>query len=451
MSAPDFVHLHVHSEYSLLDGANRIGDLVKACKADGQRALALTDHGNMHGAIELYQKAHAGDVKPLLGCEVYIAKRSMREKHSKKNGNGYSHLTLLARTNEGYQNLVKLTSAGFVDGYHFKPRIDMDLLRDHASGISCLSGCLAGEINQLTRTGKEKEAEDLASGLRDLFGPEHFWLELQRNGLNIQADANEALVRIHERTGIPLVATNDIHYLRAEDCHAQDVLLCINTGAKKDEKDRFRFETDTLFFKSREEMAHMFRDLPESVKATNDVADQVDVKLTFGEYHVPEFESDTGESADVLFDRLLEERLVELYGTDSQQARDRLEREKSIIRELGFVSYFLIVWDLIKWARDHDIAVGPGRGSAAGSIVAYLLDITRLCPLKYDLLFERFLNSSRVSMPDIDIDFCKEGRERVIEYTREKYGRECVTQIVTFGTMASRTVVRDVGRVLDLP
>lgn len=451
MAAPDFVHLHVHSEYSLLDGANRIGDLVKACKADGQRALALTDHGNMHGAIELYQKAHAGDVKPLLGCEVYIAKRSMREKHSKKNGNGYSHLTLLARTNEGYQNLVKLSSAGFVDGYHFKPRIDMDLLREHASGISCLSGCLAGEINQLTRTGKENEAEDLASGLRDLFGPEHFWLELQRNGLNIQADANEALVRIHERTGIPLVATNDIHYLRAEDCHAQDVLLCINTGAKKDEKDRFRFETDTLFFKSREEMSHMFRDLPDSVKATNDVADQVDVELTFGEYHVPEFVSGTGETADALFDRLLEERLAELYGADSQAARDRLEREKAIIRELGFVSYFLIVWDLIKWARDHDIAVGPGRGSAAGSIVAYLLDITRLCPLKYDLLFERFLNSSRVSMPDIDIDFCKEGRERVIEYTREKYGRDCVTQIVTFGTMASRTVVRDVGRVLDLP
>ena len=451
MAAPDFVHLHVHSEYSLLDGANRIGDLVKACQADGQRALALTDHGNMHGAVELYQKAHAGGVKPLLGCEVYIAKRSMREKHSKKNGNGYSHLTLLARTNEGYQNLVKLTSAGFVDGYHFKPRIDMDLLREHASGISCLSGCLAGEINQLTRTGKEAEAEDLASGLRDLFGPEHFWLELQRNGLNIQADANEALVRIHERTGIPLVATNDIHYLRAEDCHAQDVLLCINTGAKKDEKDRFRFETDTLFFKSREEMAHMFRDLPDSVRATMDVADQVDVELTFGKYHVPEFVSDTGESPDALFDRLLDERLVELYGSDSAKARERLEHEKGVIRELGFVSYFLIVWDLIKWARDHDIAVGPGRGSAAGSIVAYLLDITRLCPLKYDLLFERFLNSSRVSMPDIDIDFCKEGRERVIEYTRERYGRDCVTQIVTFGTMASRTVVRDVGRVLDLP
>ncbi|MEM9803091.1 MAG: DNA polymerase III subunit alpha, partial [Planctomycetota bacterium] len=317
--------------------------------------------------------------------------------------------------------------------------------------MSCLSGCLAGEINQLTRAGKEGEANALATDLRDLFGPEHFWLELQRNGLKIQSDANESLHRIHKLTGIPLVATNDIHYLRAEDCHAQDVLLCINTGAKKDEKDRFRFETDTLYFKSREEMGHMFRDLPESVTATMDVAEQIDVELQFGKYHVPDFVSETGESPDELFDRLLDERLREIYGAESAKAVERLEHEKGVIRELGFVSYFLIVWDLIRWARENGIAVGPGRGSAAGSIVAYLLDITRLCPLQYDLLFERFLNSSRVSMPDIDIDFCKEGRERVIEYTREKYGRDCVTQIVTFGTMASRTVVRDVGRVLDLP
>ncbi len=451
MSAPDFVHLHVHSEYSLLDGANRIGDLVKACKADGQTAVALTDHGNMYGAVELYQKARGADVKPILGCEVYIAKRSMREKHSKRDGNGYSHLTLLARTNEGYKNLVKLTSAGFVDGYHFKPRIDLALLEKHAAGLSCLSGCLAGEINQLTRSGKEREAEDLAVKFRDLFGPEHFWLELQRNGIQIQADANEALVRMHQRTGIPLVATNDIHYLRAEDCHAQDVLLCINTGAKKKDKDRFKFDSDTLYFATRAEMAHMFRDLPEAVTATMDVASQVDVTLQFGKYHVPEFRPDTGESADELFDRLLDERRARLYGAEHRASQERLAHEKKVIRQLGFVSYFLIVWDLIRWARDNGIPVGPGRGSAAGSIVAYLLDITRLDPLKYDLLFERFLNASRVSMPDIDIDFCKEGRERVIEYTRRRYGSECVTQIVTFGTMASRTVVRDVGRALDLP
>ena len=451
MSSPDFVHLHVHSEYSLLDGANRIGDLVKACQEDGQRALALTDHGNMYGAIELYQKCTKGDIKPLIGCEVYIAKQSMHQSHSKKRGNGYSHLTLLARNEEGYRNLMKLSSEAFVNGYSFRPRIDMDLLSKHAGGISCLSGCLAGEINQLFLQDKEDEAAALAARLRDLFGPEHFWLELQRNGIDIQTKANESLHRLHKKTGIPLVATNDIHYLRAEDCHTQDILLCINTGAKREDEKRFRFDTDSLFFKTREEMAHMFRDLPESVHATNDVADQVDLNIEFGTYHMPEFSSETGESPDDLFDRLLLARMPELYPGDTGRARERLEHESKVIKELGFVSYFLIVWDIIRWARQNDIPVGPGRGSAAGSIVAYLLDITRVDPLEYDLLFERFLNSSRVSMPDIDIDFCKDGREAVIEYTRERYGRDNVTQIVTFGTMASRTVVRDVGRVLDIP
>jgi DNA polymerase III subunit alpha len=451
MVHPDFVHLHVHSEYSLLDGANRITDLVKACNTDGQPALALTDHGNMYGAIELYQKCREKDVKPLIGCEVYIAKQSMHLPHSKKKGNGYSHLTLLARNEAGYRNLMKLASSAFVDGYSFRPRIDMELLSQHAEGINALSGCLAGEINQLYLRDKDAEAEKLAAQLRDLFGPEHFWLELQRNGIEIQNKVNESLTRLAQRTGIPLVATNDIHYLRQEDCHAQDVLLCINTGAKRADEKRFRFDTDTLFFKTREEMGHMFRDLPESVKATMDVAEQVNFDIEFGTYHVPEFISDTGEDAEDLFDRLLEEGLRAQYGDTHQAARERLEHEKKVIRELGFVSYFLIVWDLIKWARDHDIPVGPGRGSAAGSIVSYLLDITRLDPLEYDLLFERFLNSSRVSMPDIDIDFCKDGRERVIQYTRDRYGKENVTQIVTFGTMASRTVVRDVGRVLDLP
>ena len=451
MSAPDFVHLHVHSEYSLLDGANRIKDMVKACNDDGQRALALTDHGNMYGAVELYTECTRGGVKPLVGCEVYIAQRSMTERHSKKDGNGYNHLTLIARNETGFRNLSKLTSEAFVNGMHFRPRIDMELLSQHAEGISCLSGCLAGRINQLFLRDKQQEAEDMAIHLRDLFGPDHFWLELQRNGIDIQDKVNESLVRLNQRTGIPLVATNDIHYLRHEDCQAQDVLLCINTGAKKADEKRFRFETDTLFFKTRAEMAHMFRDLPGSVTATMDVAEQVGFDFQFGTYHVPEFRPDTGESPDQLFDRLLEEALQLRYPGDQTAARQRLEHEKGVIRDLGFVSYFLIVWDLIKWARDHDIPVGPGRGSAAGSIVAYLLDITRLDPLHYDLLFERFLNSSRVSMPDIDIDFCKEGRERVIQYTRDRYGSDCVTQIVTFGTLASRSVVRDVGRVLDIP
>lgn len=451
MVRPEFVHLHVHSEYSLLDGANRIPKLVEACKSDGQTALALTDHGNMFGAVELYKSCKAGGIKPLIGCEVYIADRSMHEGHNKRKGNGYSHLTLLARNKQGYQNLLKLASAAYIDGLHTRPRIDWELLDQHAAGINCLSGCLGGRINQLFLKGKEAEAEQLASHLSDLFGPEHFWLELQRNGIDDQNTVNEALVRLKDRLRIPLVATNDIHYLRHEDCVAQDILLCINTGAKRDDKERFRFETEDLFFRSREEMGHLFRDLPETVKASMDVAEQVDVELELGKYHVPEFETDTDESADQLFDRLLEERLHAIYGDTHQLARERLEHEKKVIRDLGFVSYFLIVWDLVRWAREHDIPVGPGRGSAAGSIVSFLLDITRLDPLEYDLLFERFLNSSRVSMPDIDIDFCKEGRERVIQYTRDKYGQDNVTQIVTFGTMASRTVVRDVARVLDIP
>jgi len=451
MSAPDFVHLHVHSEYSLLDGANRITDLLEACKADGQGALALTDHGNMFGAVELYQKATAREIKPILGCEVYIAQRSRHEPHNKRKGNGYNHLTLLARNETGYHNLMQLASKSYLEGLHFRPRIDHELLAQHAEGLNCLSGCLAGELNQLFLRGKEAEAEERAVEMRELFGPEHFWLELQRNGIDDQNSANECIMRLHQRTGIPLVATNDIHYLRHEDCEAQDVLLCINTGAKKAEEKRFRFETDDLFFRTREEMAHLFRDCPESLRSTMDVAEQTDVRLEFGTYHLPVFTSETGEAPEAVFDRLLEEGLLRKYGPSNREARERLEYEKRVICELGFVSYFLIVWDLIRWARDNGIPVGPGRGSAAGSMVAYLLDITRVCPLRYGLLFERFLNSARVSMPDIDIDFCKDGRERVLEYTRQRYGSENVAQIATFGTMASRTVVRDVGRVLDIP
>lgn len=450
MSNPDFVHLHVHSEYSLLDGANRISDLVAACREDGQGALALTDHGNMFGAIELYQKCRRADVKPILGCEVYVARESRLQPHSRAH-NGYNHLTLLARNEEGYRNLLKMASAAYVEGYHVRPRIDKEVLRRHAGGVSCLSGCLSGEMSQLFLQDKEAEAEALAAELRDLFGPDHFWLELQRNGIEIQDKVNESMVRLHQRTGIPLVATNDIHYLRHEDCSAQDVLLCINTGAKRADEKRFRMDTDTLFFRTREEMAHVFRDLPESLKATMDVAEQTELEIEFGTYHLPVFTPEGGEAPDALFDRLCEEGLRRLYPGDAAAARERLAYEAGVIREMGFVSYFLIVWDLIRWAREHGVPVGPGRGSAAGSIVAYVLDITRVDPLRYDLLFERFLNSERVSMPDIDIDFCKEGREKVLQYTRERYGTDSVAQIVTFGTMASRTVVRDVGRVLDVP
>jgi DNA polymerase-3 subunit alpha len=451
MSAPDFVHLHVHSEYSLLDGANRIPDLIASAKGDGQRAIALTDHGNLFGSIEHYQACTGAGLRPILGCEVYVARRSRFEPHSKAKGNGYHHLTLLARDEQGWKNLMLLASSAYLDGLHFRPRIDRELLAQHAQGITCLSGCLASELSQLCIQGKEAEAEELSGTWREIFGRDHFWLELQRNGIETQVRVNETLTRIHGRTGIPIVATNDIHYLRSEDCHAHDVLLCINTGSKRAEEKRFRFETDTLFFKTRAEMADMFRDLDGAVRATMDVAAQVDLKIEFGKYRLPVFVPDSGETVAALFDRLLQAGFARLYGAGHEAATQRLAYEKKVIAELGFVSYFLIVWDLIRWARENGIPVGPGRGSAAGSIVAYLLGITKVDPLKYDLLFERFLNSARVSMPDIDIDFCKDGRGRVLEYTRKRYGQDRVAQIVTFNTLASRAVVRDVGRVLDIP
>jgi len=462
MTAPDFVHLHVHSEYSLLDGANRISSLVRAAEADGQRALALTDHGNMFGAMELNKAAKASEkeVKPLIGCEVYIARDSMHKRHSKKEGNGYNHLTLIARNNEGYQNLIQLASSAYTDGFSFRPRIDKELLSQYADGINCLSGCLAGEINQLFKLDKESEAEQLASDFRDMFGADHFWLELQRNGIELQDKVNESMVRLAKRTGIPLVATNDIHYLRHEDCEAQDVLLCINTGAKKSEENRFKFDTDSLFFRTRAEMADIFRDLPETVPETVNVAEQVNLDIQFSyekedgdpdKYHIPVFEPEGGGDPEAFFDALLKQGFERKYRREDKVALERLEYEKRIIRQLGFTSYFLIVWDVLKWSRENDIPVGPGRGSAAGSIVSYLLDITLIDPLKHGLIFERFLNPERVSMPDIDIDFCKEGRERVLSYTREKYGNDNVAQIITFGTMKSRAVVRDVARTLDVP
>jgi DNA polymerase-3 subunit alpha len=450
MTVREFCHLHVHSEYSLLDGATRIPDLVRSCRDDGQTALALTDHGNLFGAIELFQTCRREGVKPIIGCEVYVAMRDRKAPHNKTD-NGYHHLTLLARNPVGYKNLLKLASIAYLEGNHYRPRIDKQVLSQHGEGLTGLSGCLSSEINQLFLRGKEAAAERASAEYADIFGREHFWLEIQRNPIEDQQRANAALMRLSERTGIPLVATNDIHYLQHEHAKMQDVLLCISTGAKRADEKRFRFDTETLYFRSRAEMSALYEDLPQALSATMAIADQVDLDIDFGTYHVPVFRSDSGEDENALFDRLCREGLERSYGADSAAARERLSHEIQVIREMGFVSYFLIVWDLVRWAREQRIPVGPGRGSVAGSIVAYVLGITQIDPLRYGLLFERFLNSARISMPDIDIDFCKEGRERVLQYTRERYGSENVAQIATFGTMQARTAIRDVGRVLDVP
>jgi DNA polymerase-3 subunit alpha len=452
----DFVHLHVHSHYSLLDGANRIDDLVGAAVQDGQRALALTDHGNLFGAIEHYSKAKKAGIVPILGCESYVARKSRLQK-TDRDENPYDHLTLLCASREGYQNLVKLSSIGFLEGYHTRPRIDCETLAPRAKGLIALSGCLSGRISRLILQNDEDTALRTAGEMQDLFGRGNFYLELMRNGMEIQARVTEAVVRIARRTGIPLVATNDIHYVRNEDCRTQDVLLCINTKAKVRDEKRWRMDTDTLYFRTAQEMAEIFHDIPEAIANTVAVAEMCQLDLGLGKYRLPKFATGTDESPEQLFDRLCSEGFDARYPESTvaseqrSSARARLAAEMNVIRSMGFVAYFLIVWDLIRHARDNGIPVGPGRGSAAGSIVSYVLRITDIDPLRYDLLFERFLNPERISMPDIDIDFCMENRGRMIEYAKRKYGEDCVSQIVTFSSMKAKAAIRDVGRVMDIP
>ena len=445
-----FVHLHVHTEYSLLDGANRIPDLVQAAVEDGHDAIAITDHGNLFGSMEFYKACKKSGVKPILGCEMYIAQKSMRQKHNRTD-NPYNHLTLLARDKEGWRNLHKLSSYAYLEGHHFRPRIDMELLSKHTAGITCLSGCLSGPVNAHLRREQYDQALQAAGTLQDLFGKEHFFLEVMRNGMELQDRMTEEMVKMVNRVDAPLVATNDIHYLRHEDCNAQDALLCIHTGSKLDDPKRWRMDTDTLFFRTREQMNHIFSDLPEALRNTQVVADQVNVEFEFGNYRLPKFDPPDGSTPVEYFRHLCEEGFSRFYPGNSEEARKRLEYEMKVIDEMGFVTYFLITWDLIHYARSVGIPVGPGRGSAAGSIVAYCLEITRIDPLKYDLIFERFLNPGRVSMPDIDIDFCKDRREEMIAYTRKKYGDERVCQIITFGKMKARAALRDVARVMDVP
>lgn len=454
--ASEFAHLHVHSHYSLLDGANRIDDLIGAAVRDQQTSLALTDHGNLFGAVEMYSKAKKAGIKPIIGCESYIARQTRLQKHNPES-NPYDHLTLLCANREGYQNLVKLSSIGFMEGYSTRPRIDAAALNGRTRGLVALSGCLSGHVSRLILQGNEEAALTKAGEMEDLFGKGNFYLELMRNGMEIQARVTEAVVRISRRTGIPLVATNDIHYVRHEDCRTQDVLLCINTKAKVRDEKRWRMDTDTLYFRTSVEMSEMFRDLPESITNTVKIAEMCNLELELGKYRLPKFATGSDETPEQLFDRLCTAGLDQRYpenaaGTDVRaQARARLGAEMNVIRSMGFVAYFLIVWDLIRHARDSGIPVGPGRGSAAGSIVSYVLRITDIDPLKYDLLFERFLNPERISMPDIDIDFCMENRGQMIEYARRKYGEDCVSQIVTFNSMKAKAALRDVGRVLDVP
>jgi len=441
----EFNHLHTHTEYSLLDGANRIEEIAKTAKEYKQTSLAITDHGNMFGALEHYNTCMKYGIKPIIGCEVYIAKYTHISKHTRNNS--YNHLTLIASNLTGYKNLLKLTSLSFIEGLSNRPRISWELLEQNHDGIMCLSGCLSSKLNELILEGKEKEALDFSTHLRDVFGKGNFWLEIQRNGLNIQNKATEGVMRIHQQTGIPYVATNDIHYHRQEDCDFQDTLLCINTGSKKSDTDRFRMDTSTLYLKSTEEMANTFRDIPDAIKETAVISNKINLIIPQGKHIFPKSSyTNPNDSLTGITKQQLIEREI-----DNDIYHARLEYELKVIKDLGFAEYFLVVRDLIIYARSNGIPVGPGRGSAAGCLISYLLGITSLDPIRHGLLFERFLNSERKGLPDIDIDFCQERRKEVINYLKDKYGDDKVSSIITFGRFGPKKAIRQVARVLSVP
>lgn len=446
-----FVHLHIHSEYSLLDGANRIKDLPVRAKELGMNAIAITDHGVMFGAIDFYKACKANGVKPIIGCEVYVAPRGRKDKEPKIDEK-YNHLILLAKNNEGYKNLAKLVSWGFTEGFYYKPRIDKEILEKYHEGIICLSACLAGEVNQAILNNNIEEAKKVALWFKNLFG-EDYYLEVQNNGIKEQVLVNQKLVDLSRELNIPLVATNDAHYLKKEDAYNHEVLLCIQTGKKMTDEDRMRFNTDELYVKSPEEMIEYFKNIPEAIENTVKIAEKCNVEFEFGHTILPNY--DVPEQYSTHYDyleSLTQAGLAKRYGQNiTKEIQDRAQYELSVIKKMGYVDYFLIVWDYINYAKTHNIPVGPGRGSGAGSIVAYSIGITDIDPIKYNLIFERFLNPERISMPDFDVDFCYEKRDKVIEYVCDKYGKENVSQIITFGTMSARMVIRDVGRALDVP
>lgn len=447
----DFVHLHVHTEYSLLDGFCKIKKAVKHVADMGQKALAITDHGVMYGAVEFYRAAKDAGIKPIIGCEVYVAKRTRFDKVHEFDADS-SHLVLLCKDKTGYQNLIKLVSAGFTEGFYIKPRIDFDLLKQHAEGLVCLSACLAGEIPKLITAGNYEGAKRRALEYRDLFGEGNYYLEIQDHGIAEQAVVNRALEKMSEETGIPLVCTNDAHYVVKEDAPTQDVLLCIQTGKTLDDPDRMRFESEEFYLKSGDEMLELFERHPEALENTVKIAEMCNFDFEFGHYHLPLFELPEGETDPYEYlVKCCEKGLVKRYGEPTPEHRERMEYELGIISSMGFVDYFLIVADFIGYAKRNGIPVGPGRGSGAASIVAYCLEITDIDPIKYDLYFERFLNPERVSMPDFDVDFDPLRRQEVIDYVAEKYGADHVAQIVTYGTMLARGAIRDVARVMGMP
>lgn len=447
-----FAHLHVHTEYSLLDGSNKIKECIARVKELGMDSVAITDHGVMFGVIDFYRAAKAADIKPILGCEVYVAPGSRFDKEGGGSGEDrYHHLVLLAENNQGYQNLMKIVSKGFTEGYYYKPRVDMEVLREYHEGIIALSACLAGEVQRNILRGMYSEGKAAALRYQEVFGEGNFFLELQDHGMQEQQMVNQSLLRLSQEIGIELVATNDVHYTLAEDEKPHDMLLCIQTGKKVSDEDRMRYEGGQYYIKSETQMRELFPYALQALDNTQRIADRCQVEIEFGVTKLPKYDVPEGLTSWEYLNKLCEEGLLRRYKEIDASLQQRLRYELSVIQSMGYVDYFLIVWDFIKYAKDHDIIVGPGRGSAAGSIVSYCLEITDIDPIRYQLLFERFLNPERISMPDIDIDFCYERRQEVIDYVVRKYGSDRVVQIATFGTMAARGVIRDVGRVMDLP
>ena len=445
-----FVHLHVHSEYSLLDGACRIKELINKAKENNMPALALTDHGVMYGVIQFYKEAVAQGIKPIIGCEVYLAPNSRKDKSYGKKETP-SHLILLVKNKIGYQNLIQLVTKSFLEGFYYKPRIDKEILKEYSEGLIGLSACLQGEIPRLILQNSFTEAQKFALNYQEIFGEGNFYLELQNNTMPEQLKVNEELIELSKTLGIPLVATNDVHYINKEDSEAHDILLCIQTATNLDDPDRMKFSTNEFYFNTQEEMLQHFADVPEALENTLKIADECNLEIEFRNAHLPDFNVPNNLTDQDYLKQLCYEGALNKFKHVDAEVKERLDYELAVIEKMGFATYFLIVWDFVDFAKKHNIMVGPGRGSAAGSLIAYCLNITNINPLDYNLLFERFLNPERISMPDFDIDFSIEGRGEVIEYVSKKYGRDKVSQIITFGTMAARAVIRDVGRALGVP